>query len=149
MISFELRSEFGDGLSTGEGQGVGWEEVWPEETLGEHSSPPPLSFPPPPHAPLSLLPSLLFFLLDMLSSHRNFDHPEMNRGVSPQQASPGGTCWLMFRHQANLTGFYGKLAQRWMRAHWRSHSLPVLAPGGTAGGGGIRFRAGTPGLWGV
>ena len=70
--------------------------------------------------PFSLLPSLLFSLLDMLSSHGNFDHPEMNRGVSPQQASPGGTCWLVFRHQANLIGFYGKLAQRWVLAHCRS-----------------------------
>ena len=34
MISFELQSEFGDGLSTGEGQGVGWEEVWPRGDPG-------------------------------------------------------------------------------------------------------------------
>ena len=107
------------------------------------------SSPSLPHLPFSLLPSLLFSLLDMLSSHRNFDHPEMNRGVSPQQASPGGTCWLVLKHRARLTGFYGKLAQRWILAHCRSHSLPVLVPGCAVGGGSLRFRVGALGLWGV
>ena len=150
-MTFELQSEEpGDGLSTGEGQGVDWEEAWPRGDPGWapfpalHSSSPS----PPRHPPFSLLPSLLFSLLDMLSSHGNFDHPEMNRGVSPQQASPGGACWLVFRHQANLIGFYGKLAQRWVLAHCRSQ--PSCS--GTwwyCGGGGIRFRVGTLGLWGA
>lgn len=42
-------------------------------------------------------------------------------------------------------GSKGKLAQRWILAHCRSHSLPVLVPGGTVGGGSLRFRVGARG----
>ena len=63
MITFELQSEFGDGLSTGEGQGVGWEEVWPRGDTGWALFPSsslllpysPPSFVPPPLTPV--LPS--------------------------------------------------------------------------------------------
>lgn len=35
MITFELQSEEpGDGLSSGQGQGIGWEEAWPRGDPG-------------------------------------------------------------------------------------------------------------------
>lgn len=63
MMTFELQSEEpGDGLSTGEGQGVGWEEAWPRGDPGWAPFPPssllPPLPPPPSFFPLPLTPVL-------------------------------------------------------------------------------------------
>ena len=52
-MTFELQSEEpGDGLSTGEGQGVGWEEAWPRGDPGWALFPPSSLLP---HLPPTLL----------------------------------------------------------------------------------------------